>query len=86
MRISGKIFRRFYVIFVARPTYIYIRQSLKGTTLPRRGFCYNYYLVLLPEAYHPEARNFPYMFETVLPIIPDQSESLNHFCPYKETQ
>ena len=24
------------------------------------------------EAYHPEAFNFPYTFETMLPIIPDQ--------------
>lgn len=38
-----------------------------------------------PEAYHLEALNFPYTFETMLPIIPDQWKSLSNFCPYKET-
>ena len=34
-----------------------------------------------PEAYHPEAFNFPYTFETMLPIIPDQWKSLLQFLP-----
>ena len=34
-----------------------------------------------PEAYHPEAFNFPYTFETMLPIIPDQWKSLFQFLP-----
>ena len=38
-----------------------------------------------PEAYHLEAFNFPYRFETMLRIIPDQWKSLANFCPYKET-
>ena len=33
------------------------------------------------EAYHPEAFNFPYTFETMLPIIPDQWKSLLQFSP-----
>ena len=38
-------------------------------------------LILLTEAYHPEAFNFPYTFETMLPIIPDQWKSLLQFLP-----
>ena len=32
----------------------------------------NVLLCILPEAYHLEACNFPYTFETMLGIIPDQ--------------
>ena len=35
----------------------------------------------LPEAYHVEAFNFPYTFETMLLIIPDQWKSLFQFLP-----
>ena len=39
------------------------------------------WLYILSEAYHPEAFNFRYTFETMLPIIPDQWKSLFQFLP-----
>ena len=38
-------------------------------------------LLVSPEAYHLEAFHFPYTFETMLPIIPDQWKSLFQFLP-----
>ena len=37
------------------------------------------------EVYHLEAFYFPYMFETMLPIISDKWKSLANFCPHKDT-
>ena len=48
------------------------------------GISLNFFLeqTYIPsEAYHPEASNFPYTFETMLPIIPDQWKSLFQFLP-----
>ena len=48
------------------------RQPFRICSLPQE--CYDHCIIhwVKTEAYHPEASNFPYTFETMLSIIPDQ--------------
>ena len=69
-----------------RVVFSFVRSSLFSLfrTGPRNFFVVRVYLKLnkiTPEAYHLEASNFPYRFETMLPIIPDQWKSLFKFLP-----